>query len=339
MHPLRRTSIAIAMSALLIQACGGGGGGGTEGPPAGALAQGVSNEADAPTANTLPSNPAAAGPGGTPVSAAVPGAVYDDTEVGRLRLATFDAINAIRVASGSGALRQNRILDAAAQGHAAYGAANPDQALSDGQTAGRPAFTGATPRDRAAGYAADPVLGHGIVDRPPAGANCADVVRALPFVSTFLWPADDLGVGVHAFDDPNGGRRVHRCILVTGTPDWSSVQLPVAGDAAVFPAPGATLSLSNPAIAPSRLVAVSTYNRAARATAAADVVVSRFELQAGAGAPVALNPSSLPVPLPPGIVVGAYSTPLTAGTTYTVRFEATVRGVPLTKTWTFSVVP
>ncbi|AKM45332.1 serine protease [Burkholderia contaminans] len=123
------SAISVA-AALTLAACGGGGDGGS------------TNTGSTGGNNPNPSNP------GTP-SATVPGTV-DSAQYpsGSAQLAAFNLLNQYRTQCGFPALKQNTVLDQAAQNHAKYMGING--AVTDSEVSANQGFTGATYVDRAA---------------------------------------------------------------------------------------------------------------------------------------------------------------------------------------------
>ncbi|VWC47066.1 SCP-like extracellular [Burkholderia lata] len=127
-------SALAAAAVLALAACGGGGG------DSGSTNTGSNGN------NPNPSNP------GTP-STTVPGTV-DSAQypAGSAQLAALNLLNQYRTQCGFPALKQNTVLDQAAQNHAKYMGLN--NAVTDNEVSGNAGFTGGTYADRvvAAGF-------------------------------------------------------------------------------------------------------------------------------------------------------------------------------------------
>jgi uncharacterized protein YkwD len=167
----------LAAAAMLAAGCGGGGG---DSPP--------------PPAVVPPVEPAAV--------TSVPPPDYDSA----LRLSAFNRLNEVRVAAGLGLLKQNKLIDVAAQAHSVYQILNG--IVTHTEIPGAPGFTGdgAMPRIAAAGYrdftntnefvATLRYVG-GVPDQ--AGAHLIDSLIGTPYHRSgmFSYEFPEVGIGVH----------------------------------------------------------------------------------------------------------------------------------------------
>ncbi|MDR5884115.1 CAP domain-containing protein [Caballeronia sp. LZ032] len=112
-----KLSMAAIAASLLVAACGGGGGGSTSAgtaapassPDAGSSPAGTPSGASTPT-GTTPST-------GVAPATTVPAATYDGSS---FQAAAFALVNNYRASMGVGTLKQDPVLDTAAQAHALY---------------------------------------------------------------------------------------------------------------------------------------------------------------------------------------------------------------------------
>ncbi|MBU9589465.1 CAP domain-containing protein [Burkholderia multivorans] len=231
MQKITTTTVsALAAAAVLaLAACGGGGDGG-------------STNTGSTGNNPNPSNP------GNP-SATVPGTVESPQyAAGSAQLAALTLLNQYRSQCGFPALKQNTVLDQAAQNHAKYIGEN--NAVTDTEVPGNAGYTGATYIDRAvaAGFPG------GVIGIGASGANAVftnnfnATVAGQQFVGSLLggayhavvatFPVDLVGFGESETQTTSGS--------YTFTESWQSISMYAAkpqalqGGPKTFPCDGVT---------------------------------------------------------------------------------------------------
>ncbi|KVS70153.1 CAP domain-containing protein [Burkholderia cepacia] len=222
-------SALAAASLLALAACGGGGDGG-------------STNTGSTGNNPNPSNP------GTPATT-VPGTVDSPQyAAGSAQLAALNLLNQYRTQCGFPALKQNSVLDQAANAHAKYEGLNG--ALSDNEVAGNPGYTAATYVDRAvkAGFP-NTAIGWGVgagyaaltTDFTGAAAGTQMVNSLLAGVyhsGAVMFPVDTIGIGEYETQSTSGG--------YNWTQAWGSMSLlntatrELNGSPLTFPCQGVT---------------------------------------------------------------------------------------------------
>lgn len=302
--------------------------------------------------------PAAPGPstaavhGGT--EATLVGAVDAPTYApGSPEREVFEALNEARARGNFGLLAQDVRLDAAAAAHADYMAQNLAGGVSHRQQAGRPGFTGETPRERivAAGY--DTVTSYEAISNGTSARGCLELLNTVYHLGALMAGATDVGIAVH----PAAG-----CVIEPQVPArGEGLQRRRAGTVGVYPYPGQdgvppafmpATEVPNPApeladavVGPPILVDL---NAAAAGGAAGGITIERFTLAEPGGASV---PARLLAG--PGVTAAGVDTrldrrlagsgqlfllplqPLRPGTTYSVEFAGTAAGHALRERWTF----
>lgn len=293
---------------VVIAGCGGGGDGGSMQPP-----QGV--------------NPVVSGPATT-----VPPPAYSDLR----RTEAFQRTNEIRNLLGIGLVAQNAKVDAAAQAHANYLGRNGGSHYED---ASKPGFTGVDPGDRllAADYSFSSAM-EVLTYAPGSGADQVDLLmntlyHRLPFVAY-----DFVHVGVGSAASVNN-QSVTPSVLVFARPLGSLGQEAPAVPYVVWPMRGASIargSIENESPTPPGAGYPITINFDPRK----EVIVSKFELREGGTAllpatlltssndPNALIPKTMNALSPKEVLKPA--------TGFTVLWEGTVDGKPLSVSWGFS---
>lgn len=202
---------ALATASLLaLAACGGGGG------DSGSTNTGSNGN------NPHPSNP------GTP-STSIPGTVENaQYPAGSAQLAALTLLNQYRTQCGFPALKQNTVLDQAAQNHAKYIGLNGS--ITDNEVSGKSGFTGNTYADRvvAAGFP------NGAIGVGASGAgnavftnNFNATLAGQQFVGTLLsgayhaviatFPVDNAGFGEYETQVTSGS--------YTYTESWQSISM------------------------------------------------------------------------------------------------------------------
>ncbi|WP_186141554.1 CAP domain-containing protein [Burkholderia gladioli] len=228
---------AIAAAALLaLAACGGGGG------DSGSASSGSTNTGSTGN-NQNPSNP------GTP-SAAVPGTVASTQyPAGSAQLAALNLLNQYRSQCGFPVLKQNTVLDQAAQNHAKYIGLNG--VVSDTEVSGNQGYTAATYTDRAvlAGFPSNSVgIGASGAGNAVFTSNFDPTLAGQQFVNALLggvyhavvatFPVDNAGFGEFETQVASGSSSF--------TESWQSVSLysnhtqPIANSPMMFPCDGVT---------------------------------------------------------------------------------------------------
>jgi uncharacterized protein YkwD len=131
-------SVIGALVAVALTACGGGGGS-------------SSPVATNPTTPTVPTTPVS-----TVQAADLQVAATSTYAAGSYSETAFNQLNSFRTVQGLGPLNQNANIDIAAKNHQDYVRVNVGGTDPHGETAGKPGFTGVTPKDRmiTAGYPA-----------------------------------------------------------------------------------------------------------------------------------------------------------------------------------------
>jgi uncharacterized protein YkwD len=286
-----------------------------------------------------------------PPQTTVPNPTYGDPA----KLAGFNRINELRALAGLGLLKQDALLDAAAQAHASWMVTN--NVSSHFETAGTPGFTGVWPIDRfqAQGYAAS-WTGEDFDYNSRAGLNndasaeglaTADGLIAVIYhrASLFQPAAVDMGAGN---GDPAQATWVPLVFdLATKMSAPGGQALPAStGAAAVWPVPNATgvkvsMGTENPNPIPSINSALLGYPASVHCHMTQTLTVSSFTMtntSTGAVVDAALiyqgnDPNNTIQPCAAGLVPKAF---LAAGTTYQVSFSGTINGQPWSKTWSFT---
>ncbi|HDR9879791.1 TPA: CAP domain-containing protein [Burkholderia cenocepacia] len=325
-------SALAAASLLALAACGGGGDGG-------------STNTGSTGNNPNPSNP------GTP-STTVPGTVDSPQyAAGSAQLAALNMLNQYRTQCGFPALKQNTVLDQAAQAHAKYIGLN--NAVTDSEVSGNAGYTGATYADRAvaAGF---PV---GVIGIGASGANAVfttnfnATVAGQQFVDSLLggayhavvatFPVDLAGFGESETQTTSGS--------YTFTESWQSVSMYSAkaqtlqGGPKTFPCDGVTgvpyRGIGEVPTPPS----VSSSGWGTPITVMGnltDVIVLQSASVTGSSGAVAiqvLNSDSDPNKLVGKYQAVAYPTsPLQPNTTYNVTLNGTVNGTAFSRSFSFT---
>ncbi|WP_018314502.1 CAP domain-containing protein [Cupriavidus sp. UYPR2.512] len=331
-------SVVSVATLLALAACGGGGDDG-----------GSKNPTTPPTTPTAPQDPTS-----VPPATSAPAATYPSEDQ---RLAAYDALNAVRLKLGVGALKQDAVLDIAADKHLNYMKLNGQ--LTHLEAADKPGFTGVTPYDQvvAAGGTKDQWIGQvasgaGGID----GKDCANgMKRTVYHLQGITSNQETVGISV----------RDNYCVInfgiVTGAKgggyglaQWGGQQMatnavayyPADNDSVVGtftpasespnPAPDLTLAghpimFRVPAPDSNDILTVSSFALVGQggATVPARVLVSS-KAKAGSMAS-AIEDANLYA----GVVFLLPTQPLSAGT-YTATIAGARNGVAISKSWSFT---
>lgn len=173
---LRKIMLASSLSsATLLAACGGGGGGGGSSSPVATASAPVPAASQPVTGNGTLASPQYA--------------------AGSPELAAFNQINAMRQQCGFPAVKENTLLDKAANNHYMYMVDN--QVQGHYETQGNPGFTGVTPQNRAAAVGYPYGAGEEITGLNTNAGGVVSVIRlaSLPYhVADLFTPYTEVGV-------------------------------------------------------------------------------------------------------------------------------------------------
>ncbi len=304
-------TLLCASLALVIAGCGGGGG-----------------EAGAGGGNFEQGPPPVSGP-----IQSTPNGTYADAR----RTEAFQRVNDLRRMMGLGLLKQNSMIDVAAQSHAAYIAKN--RITGHVEEPGKPGYTGATIVQRmlAAGY--DPAVGGEVATNKPASAT--DQVNAyinslyhrIPFVA---YNYTDIGVGsAQSTTDSTAYISVLDFAYPFGTLGQESPSTPYV----VWPLRNATIdkgTMEPEVPAPPGVGYPVTISFDPRMT----VSTSRFELREAGTSLIpgaVLTSSNDPNKLIPASMIALMPRDgLNPASSFTAIWEGTVDGVPVTVNWGFT---
>jgi uncharacterized protein YkwD len=346
MKHMNQWMLALAVATTLT-ACGGGSSGPTSAP--------MSGSSPTPAPAPHPS-----------VSMSSPTPNYSSSE----DAAIFTILNTLRLGAGVGSLAQNTKLDTAAKHHSSYVMSNNLQSNSaylsnpyslHWEDAQYPGFTGAMPIDRLqyVGYTGAQIGENVSLGTPLTGALCIQTLidQTVYHRASLLSSAAEVGVSIIS----DSGNTTAMCTIELGGTGFD--QLPA--DATVYPydretgLPTTFYTASewpNPAPDLPQTgvpVMISFYSQKTMPSvfstfAGSDVVVTGFSIvQQGGSTPLAsrvltasgvtsLGPTlMIDSHLRPGVLFLLPTTQLQVNTTYTVTFTGTVKGVAVTKTWSF----
>lgn len=361
-----KTATLLALTGLILTACGGGGGG-----------------SSAPSNTTPPTSPGNTN-NALPPQTSVPATTYP---AGSANAQLVAAINAYRGSLGVGLMRQDSTLDVAAQAHANYEQTNLANGaitvLGHDESPTLTGFTGTWPlqRARSAGVPAAEFVGEVVAatyetSTGTTGTDCAnqwlDTVYHLQGVTG---NSESVGVGIaSSVPTPTTPGTSNVCALEVGTstalsvnpdpnnpadvntvPDFGGQQFatnlivhaPYSGETGVPLAMVAETPNPAPDVAsPGRPVMVRVNQSAGN-----KLTVATFQLVDGTGAAVSAR-----ILVAPGSVAGSTASvtadpnntlgsgiafllplaPLKANTTYTVTFSGARDGTPMSTTWSFT---
>lgn len=327
-NQLIRSTLTLSLSAALA-ACGGGGGGGGSGSSSGsaAPASGASTPTSAQTSS----------------SANVATPQYASSS---FQSAVFTQLNAYRNQCGANALTENTTLDAAAQSHSAYMAAN--STVDDNEKQGATGFTGVTYADRnvAKGYPANiGTLGDSdtyytvpaLTEQGYGQAVVAAWLGGVYHSQIAVAPYQNVGIG-ESETTYNGAPQIWADITLTSPQTTTSTAL------VTFPCQGVTgvpFSDAGEIPAPPNTGAAWGTPVAIAGRVGDAIVLQSASMTGGtSGSPITLNvldstkdttgffTSNEAVVYP--------SSPLQPNMTYTVTINGTDNGTPFTRTFSFT---
>ncbi|AOY97504.1 hypothetical protein BKK79_36770 (plasmid) [Cupriavidus sp. USMAA2-4] len=341
---MKKTIFVLAALAAL-SGCGGGGDGGSSAS--------TSTPQPTPTAPvTQPTTPAA--PASVAPATGVGAPTYATTDI---RYSLFNLVNTYRNQMGVGELRQDALLDAAAQAHANYLSLN---GVVGGhvEVASNPGFTGAYPRDRAtvAGVPASTWVGETISGTGSAQACLTVLANSVYHLQSLTANQESVGIGYNV-----------NCVMdfgtVTGYTGQTVSQLnaiPVGGGQqmaataiAYSPLDGETVDKAmapeSPQPAPDIAAPGHPVMVRVRADLTTDVLsVSTFKLVDSSGADVAgrilIAPNAKAASnsgavtdsgINAGVAFFLPQVPLGSNKTYTAVFSGARNGVAISKSWSF----
>lgn len=343
---VKLTLVAVAVS-FLLAGCGGGGGGDSTGnTPTG----------NVPTTPPIVTPPVVTPPVTTPTSdlqVTVPAPSY---VAGSQELAFFNALNDFRSKSGLGLLAQNAKLDSADQNHVKYLLSNLDVDLTatDPKT-GRPFFhiedparsnyTGATELDRAnfvqyGGPYVGEFGGYGL--GKGASVALADLIATVYHRDGLMFQGPrDVGIAV--------GTDTNQTFVVTYgyTKNQQSNASNFFGSYPADKQQGVPLVMRTEVPNPLADVALADYSTKTSypinvvSQVNTTLTVTAFTVTE-AGQSVAVDSRLLTKATDPNKQLGANTAylvgkvPFKANTTYNVRFEGSINGVSVSKTWSFT---
>ncbi|WP_325090409.1 CAP domain-containing protein [Burkholderia contaminans] len=324
---------ALSIAAVLaLAACGGGGDGGSS------------------STGSTGSGSGSSGGGSTPV--AVTGTLDSPQYAqGSAQLAVFNLVNQYRTQCGFPALKENTVLDQAADAHAKYEGLN--NALSDNETAGSQGFTGITYVDRAAHFG----FPSGAVGWGVGGGSAAlstsfsgtwagnqmvySLLAGVYHSGAVMFPVNTVGIGESETQMTSGGNN--------WTQAWGSMSLlntatqTLSGAPLTFPCQGVTgvpyRSLGEVPTPPgvgsagwgTPIVVMSNFS---------DTIVLQSAAVTGPSGAVAVQ--ILNSDTDPNKLLGKYqgvaypTSPLAPNTTYNVSISGTVNGTAFSRSFSFT---
>lgn len=253
----------------------------------------------------------------------------------------FNRFNFRRQQAGLPPVVRNATIDAAAQGHSDYQRLNNE--ITHVQTPGRPGFTGAAILDRlrAAGYPLPERYAYGevIASRSNAdGAGAAEDLIGAIYHRFIVFEPMFREIGTGAATGGNG--------MTWFTADFMGAGMDggiARGTVVAYPAAGQTnvpLAVNSDEEEPDP---VPNQNRigypvSVHANLLSVVAVQSFALRprGGADLPARLLQHETDANVPVSAAAIVPLDPLAAGTTYDVRFEGTVDGIPVSRSWSFT---
>ncbi|PCE30265.1 CAP domain-containing protein [Burkholderia ubonensis] len=326
---------------LALAACGGGGGDGS----------GSSNGAPSSNSGSSGGNSGSSGGGSTPP--AVPGTVGSPQySTQSAQLAAFNLLNQYRQQCGFPALKQNTVLDQAAQNHAKYIGLNG--AVTDSELAGNQGYTGASYVDRATavGFPNGPIgVGASGAGNAVFTSNFNAALAGQQFVYSLLggayhavvaaFPVDNAGFGEYETQASSGS--------YTYTESWQSISLystsaqTIQNGPKTFPCDGVT---GVPYREVGEIPAPPNVSSSGSGTPIvvmgnlSDSITLQSASMTGPSGAVAiqiLNANTDPNKLLGKYQAIAYPTsPLSPNTTYSVSVTGTVNGTSFSRTFSFT---
>lgn len=310
-----------AASTLALTACGGGGDGGTS------TTGGSSGGTTTTPAQT--------------VTGTVTTPQYGATSA---QLAAFTTLNQYRTQCGFPALKENTVLDQAAQAHAAYMSTN--SVVADSETAGNSGFTGVSYQDRAvkAGFPNQYVGGVSggyytnatLTDAQYGQQHVIGWLSSVYHIAVGVWPSSIVGIGVSKTTF-NGFPDV-RASMSFDAPATMPGNMPLT-----FPCQGTTgvaYSANGETPAPPNTTGSWGTPVAVAGNAGNAVVLQSGTMTDNASHTITLqllNSATDPNKLLPAFEAVAYpTTPLQPNTPYTVNLSGTINGTPFTRSFTFT---
>lgn len=318
-------------AALAVTACGGGGGGG-----------GVDNQ--------NPSSPVPAPATSVPANSTLPAMTYAADSA---KAAIFQEINAYRTKCGFPALRQNTILDKAAQNHADYMIAN-GRTVTDTETRGNPGFTGITGLDRAIAQGWPAAIGVGAANAGATWTNAILTQEQYGQSIVTAWASGVyhqgviatagalLGVGV-AQAQLNGFPQILGGVeYAYDAPTPSNITTP--GNVLTFPCQGTTnvpfKSMGEIPAPPATNGAFGTPITVSGNPGDRVIVTAATLIAAGSGTVIdlhVLNSGTDPERIVQSFQSVAYPTsPLQPNTVYSVAISGSINGTPFSRSFTFT---
>ena len=260
------------------------------------------------------------------------------------KLTAFNVLNQYRTQCGFPALRQNTVLDQAAQNHASYMSVNG--VIADSEVSGKTGFTGVTYQDRAvaAGFPNSYVGGVSggyyttatLTETQYGQQHVVDWLSGVYHIAIGVWPITLVGIGVS--ETPFNGYPDVRASLSLGglqtTPGNGPLTFPCQGTTGLayqasgeMPAPPNTSGPWGTPVAvagnPNDVVVLQTATMT-------DPTGHTLSLQL-------LNSASDPNRLLPAFEAVAYpASPLQPNTQYSVNLSGTVNGTAFSRAFTFS---
>ncbi|HDR8992912.1 MAG: CAP domain-containing protein [Burkholderia contaminans] len=334
MKRLKTTSLsALSIAALLaLAACGGGGDGGSS------------------STGSTGSGSGSSGGGSTPV--AVTGTLDSPQYAqGSAQLAAFNLLNQYRTQCGFPALKQNTVLDQAAQNHAKYMGLN--NAVVDTEVSGNQGYTGASYIDRAVaagfpssatgiGVSVGVATGTGNFTATQFGQQAVYSLLAGVYHSDVAaFPVDTVGIGEGETQTSSGGFQF--------TNSWMSLSLlntqmqKIANSPATFPCEGVTgvpHKAANEIPMPPNISASGWGTPIAVMGNLTDAVVLQSASVTGPSGAVAVQ--VLNASTDPNKELGTYqavaypTSPLSPNTTYSVTLNGTVNGTAFSRSFSFT---
>ena len=366
---------------VTLAACGGGGSPEpiASAPAPAPIGGGSAGQSPAPAPAPTPApDPAPTGVDNTPVAGSisssgnlqtsVPAPTYPRTSQ---QFDAFTTLNTVRAAAGAGKVAQSFPIDLASQAHADYVQTNI-ATLTDwhAEQPSKPDFYAQTVGERLSKAGYDVFYATEVIGGTGASLKASDCVYGLLntvyHAAAILGQAFDVGIGIAA-DAAN----IPLCVIDFGhTMSWTDGQVPGSGKFVSYPYAGQagveyTSYLGNeiprvsislvPSATAGTPVIVSMHNADfvnAQGTAQFDPKIKTLQLSGPAGVVPAVIVAEPKIKsagaqlnadgaLPSGTAVLIPLSPLTANTTYTVTFDATIttKGNQVGGTWNFKTKP